>query len=166
MALINFKGNPVNTFGELPMVGSKAPEFSLVGKTLGDIDLSAFTGKKVVLNIFPSLDTAVCAASVRRFNVEASKLPNTVVICISKDLPFAHNRFCTTEGLDNVITASEFRSNSFGKDYGVMMVDGVLKGLLARSVVVVDEEGKVIYKELVSEITQEPDYDAAIASIV
>jgi len=162
MALTNFKGNPVNTFGELPVVGSIAPEFSLVGKNLGDILLSDFKGKKVVLNIFPSLDTAVCAASVRRFNVEASKLQNTVVICISKDLPFAHNRFCTTEGLENVTPASEFRGNSFGKDYGVMMVDGVLKGLLARSVVLVDEEGKVIYTELVPEITQEPDYDAAI----
>ena len=162
MASIKFKGSPVNTFGDLPVVGSMAPEFSLVGKNLGDIVLSDFKGKKVVLNIFPSLDTAVCAASVRRFNAEASKLPNTVVICISKDLPFAHNRFCTTEGLENVITASEFRGNSFGKDYGVMMVDGLLKGLLARSVVVIDEGGKVLYTEMVPEITQEPDYDTAV----
>lgn len=165
MASVTLKGNPINTIGELPEVGSKAPEFTLVKNDLSDVSLQGFKGKRVILNIFPSLDTAVCAASVRRFNVEASKLPNTTVLCISKDLPFAHTRFCTTEGIQNVVSLSEFRGNNFGKAYGVMLTDGPLQGLLARSVVVLDEEGKVIYKELVPEIAQEPDYDAAMASL-
>lgn len=163
MSVTKFKGNPVNTFGDLPLVGSKAPSFELVKSDLSDLKLEDLSGKRVILNIFPSLDTAVCAASVRRFNVEAAKLPNTVVVCISKDLPFAHSRFCTTEGINNVVTASEFRSNNFGKSYGVMMTDGPLRGLMARSVVVIDEGGKVVYNELVPEITQEPDYESAIA---
>jgi len=163
MSVTKFKGNPVNTFGDLPVVGSKAPSFELVKSDLSDLKLEDLSGKRVILNIFPSLDTAVCAASVRRFNVEAAKLPNTVVVCISKDLPFAHSRFCTTEGINNVVTASEFRSNNFGKSYGVMMTDGPLRGLMARSVVVIDEGGKVVYNELVPEITQEPDYESAIA---
>jgi thioredoxin-dependent peroxiredoxin len=165
MSKVTLKGNTINTIGELPIVGSQAPDFTLVKNDLSDVSLSTFKGKKVVLNIFPSLDTAVCAASVRRFNVEAAKLPNTVVICISKDLPFAHNRFCTTEGIANVVSASEFRSNNFGKSYGVMLTDGPLQGLLSRSVVVLDATGKVVYNELVPEITQEPDYEAAIQSI-
>jgi thioredoxin-dependent peroxiredoxin len=165
MATVNFKGNPNHTIGELPLVGSQAPDFTLVKNDLSDISLANFKGKKVVLNIFPSLDTAICAASVRRFNVEAAKLPNTTVICISKDLPFAHTRFCTTEGITNVVSASEFRSNNFGKAYGIMLTDGPLQGLMARAVVILDESGKVIYNELVPEITQEPDYEAAIKSI-
>lgn len=165
MAKLNLKGNPINTIGELPAVGSQAPDFDLVKNDLSDIKLTDFTGKKVVLNIFPSLDTAVCAASVRRFNVEAAKMDNTVVVCVSKDLPFAHTRFCTTEGITNVISASEFRSNNFGKSYGVMLIDGPLRGLMARSVVVLDEAGKVIHTELVPDIVQEPDYESAINSL-
>lgn len=165
MAKLNLKGNPINTIGELPAVGSQAPDFDLVKNDLSDIKLTDFKGKKVVLNIFPSLDTAVCAASVRRFNVEAAKMDNTVVVCVSKDLPFAHTRFCTTEGITNVISASEFRSNNFGKSYGVMLIDGPLRGLMARSVVVLDEAGKVIHTELVPDIVQEPDYESAINSL-
>jgi thiol peroxidase len=165
MATVTLKGNSIHTIGELPLVGSQAPDFTLVKNDLSDVSSADFKGKKVVLNIFPSLDTAVCAASVRRFNVEAAKLPNTTVVCISKDLPFAHTRFCTTEGIANVVSASEFRSNNFGKSYGVMITDGPLQGLMARSVVVLDETGKVVYNELVPEITQEPDYEAAIKSI-
>jgi len=165
MATVTLKGNPVTTIGELPAVGSIAPAFNLVKGDLSDLKSEDLAGKKVILNIFPSLDTAVCAASVRRFNVEASKLPDTRVVCISKDLPFAHSRFCTTEGIENVISASEFRSNNFGKSYGVMITDGPLRGLMARSVVVLDEKGKVMYNELVPEITQEPDYQSALASL-
>jgi len=165
MATVTLKGNPVTTIGELPAVGSAAPAFELVKSDLSDLKSEDLAGKNVILNIFPSLDTAVCAASVRRFNVEASKLPDTRVVCISKDLPFAHSRFCTTEGIENVISASEFRGNNFGKSYGVMITDGPLRGLMARSVVVLDEKGKVIYNELVPEITQEPDYQSALASL-
>jgi len=163
MATVTLKGNAIHTIGELPKIGSQAPEFSLVKNDLSDIISSDFKGKRVILNIFPSLDTAVCAASVRRFNVEAAKLPNTAVVCISKDLPFAHSRFCTTEGIANVVPASEFRSNNFGKAYGVMLTDGPLQGLLARAVVVLDETGRVVYNELVPEIAQEPDYEAVLA---
>ena len=163
MATVTLKGNAIHTIGELPKIGSQAPEFSLVKNDLSDIISSDFKGKRVILNIFPSLDTAVCAASVRRFNVEAAKLPNTAVVCISKDLPFAHSRFCTTEGIANVVPASEFRSNNFGKAYGVMLTDGPLQGLMARAVVVLDETGKVVYNELVPEIAQEPDYEAVLA---
>jgi thiol peroxidase len=163
MATVNFKGNPVQTIGDLPKVGSEAPDFSLVKNNLADVSLSEFKGKRVILNIFPSLDTGVCAASVRRFNKEAAGLSNTVVLCISKDLPFAHTRFCVAEGIENVVSLSEFRSNNFGKSYGVMLTDGPLKGLLSRSVLVLDESGKVVHAELVPEITQEPDYEKAIA---
>jgi thiol peroxidase len=166
MATVTLKGNPIETIGELPAIGSQAPEFTLVKSDLSDLSLDQFKGARVILNIFPSLDTAVCAASVRRFNVEAAKLPNTKVVCISKDLPFAHTRFCTTEGIANVVSASEFRSNSFGKSYGVMITNGPLQGLMARSVVVVDEMGKVVYTELVPEITQEPDYEKALSAVV
>ena len=165
MATVTLKGNLIHTIGELPAIGTQAPGFSLVKNDLSDINLADFQGKRVVLNIFPSLDTAVCAASVRRFNVESAKLENTVVICISKDLPFAHTRFCTTEGISNVVTASEFRGNNFGKAYGVMLTDGPLQGLLARSVVVLDESGKVVHTELVPEITREPDYESALAAV-
>jgi len=166
MAKITFKGGEVNTIGELPQIGTPAPNFSLVNNDLSDIALSDFNGKYVVLNIFPSLDTSTCATSVRKFNQEASKLNNTVILAISADLPFASGRFCTTEGIKNVIPASVFRSPEFGKDYGVLMTDGPLKGLLARAVVVVDPKGNISYIELVPEISVEPDYQAAINSIV
>jgi thioredoxin-dependent peroxiredoxin len=165
MSKVTLKGNPVSTIGDLPVVGSKAPEFSLVGTNLADVKNTDFTGKRLVLNIFPSLDTATCAASVRRFNVEASKLKDAAVVCISKDLPFAHSRFCTTEGIENVVSASEFRSNAFGKNYGVMITDGPLQGLMARAVVVLDKDGTVIHSQLVPEITEEPDYESALNSL-
>lgn len=166
MTKITFKGNPVNTGGSLPDVGSLAPDFSLVKTDLSELKLSDLKGKNVVLNIFPSLDTGVCAASVRRFNKEASSLNNTTVLCISADLPFAAGRFCGAEGLENVVTLSTFRDSSFADKYGVLMTDGPLHGLLARAVVVVNSEGKVVYTELVPEIAQEPDYESAINSIV
>ncbi|MEA4975926.1 MAG: thiol peroxidase [Paludibacter sp.] len=159
MAKITFKGNAVNTNGQLPAVGSKAPDFKLVGAGLNEISLADYKGKRVVLNIFPSLDTGVCATSVRQFNKWVSDKENTVVICVSKDLPFAQSRFCGAEGLNNVITASDFRYNNFATDYGVLMTDGPLAGLLARSVVAIDENGKVSYTELVPEIVQEPVYE-------
>ncbi len=167
MAKITFRETPVNTVGELPAIGSKAPDFTLVSSELSDIKLSGYKGKNVVLNIFPSLDTGVCAASVRRFNKEASSLKETVVLGISADLPFSAGRFCTTEGLEDVVTLSTFRDNNeFGNAYGVLMTDGPLKGLLARAVVVLNADGEVIYKELVPEIAQEPNYESAINSIV
>jgi thiol peroxidase len=159
MAKITFKGNAVNTNGQLPAVGSKAPDFKLVGAGLNEISLADYKGKRIVLNIFPSLDTGVCATSVRQFNKWVSDKENTVVICVSKDLPFAQSRFCGAEGLDNVITASDFRYNNFATDYGVLMTDGPLAGLMARSVVAIDENGKVSYTELVPEIVQEPVYE-------
>ena len=158
MAKITFKGNEVNTNGSLPAVGAEAPDFKGVKSDLSELHLKDLKGKKVVINVFPSLDTAVCAASVRRFNKEAASLPNTVVLAVSKDLPFAQGRFCTTEGIDKVIPLSAFRCSCFEND-------GPLKGLLARGVIVVDEAGKVVYEELVSEITNEPNYEAAIASL-
>lgn len=166
MSKTAFKGTPVNTNADLPKVGSVAHDFTLVKNDLSEVKLSDLKGKYVVLNIFPSLDTGVCAASVRKFNKEASNLPNTVILAISADLPFAAGRFCTTEGIENVIPASVFRNCDFGKNYGVLMIDGPLKGLLARTVIVINPEGKIIYEELVPEITQEPDYKAAISSIV
>ncbi len=165
MAQITLEGNPFNTVGELPAVGSQAADFTLTGTDLGDVTLSQFSGKKVVLNIFPSIDTPVCADSVRRFNKEASSADNTVVLCISADLPFAHARFCGAEGLDDVISLSTFKSPAFGNDYGVGIEEGVLAGLMSRAVVVVDESGKVTYTEQVPEIAQEPDYDAALAAL-
>lgn len=167
MAKITFKDNPVNTVGELPAVGAVAPNFMLVKADLSELSLSDLKGKNVILNIFPSIDTGVCATSVRKFNKEASALNNTTVLCISADLPFASGRFCGAEGLEEVVTLSTFRdNNAFANAYGVLMADGPLKGLLARSVVVVNSEGKVVYNELVPEIAQEPDYNSAINSIV
>lgn len=166
MTKITFKGNPVNTGGNLPDADSPAPDFSLVKTDLSELKLSDLKGKNVVLNIFPSLDTGVCAASVRKFNQEAGSLNNTTVLCISADLPFAAGRFCGAEGLENVVTLSTFRDSSFADKYGVLMTDGLLHGLLARAVVVVNPEGKIVYTELVPEIAQEPDYEAAINSIV
>jgi len=165
MAKTAFKGNPVNTSGNLPSKGSKAPEFSLVKSDLGTLTLSELKGKKLILNIFPSLDTSVCATSVRKFNQLAAGKENVKVLAISKDLPFAHGRFCTTEGITNVITLSGFRDDKFGKKYGVLMKDGRLAGLYARSIVVIDEAGKVIHTQLVPDITQEPDYDSAMKAI-
>lgn len=165
MATTKFKGDPVNLAGDFIAAGSVAPDFQLVKSDLSKCSLKDFKGKKVLLNIFPSLDTGVCATSVRKFNKEAASLQNTVVLCISKDLPFAHRRFCTTEGIENVVTLSDFTCSSFGADYGVSMTDGPLAGLFARSVVVINEDGKVVYSELVPEITQEPDYVSAMKAV-
>ena len=159
MATVTFKGSEVKTNGSLPAVGTTAPDFKLVGAGLNEISIADFKGKRVVLNIFPSIDTGVCAASVRNFNKMAAADDNVVVICVSKDLPFAASRFCGAEGLDKVITASDFRYNNFATDYGVLMTDGPLAGLMARSVVAFDENGKVLYNQLVPEITEEPNYE-------
>ena len=165
MATTKFKGQPVRLAGEFIKVGMVAPDFTLVKTDLSSLSLRELNGKRIILNIFPSLDTGVCAASVRKFNQLAAGLPDTVVLAISKDLPFAHARFCTAEGIANVIPLSDFRSSVFDEAYGVRMADGPLAGLLARSVVVIGKNGKVVYAELVSEITQEPDYDKAIAEV-
>jgi thiol peroxidase len=165
MASITLKGNVVHTAGSLPGTGTSAPDFSLTGTDLGEVSLKQFKGQKVILNIFPSLDTSICATSVRKFNAQASAYPNTVVICISKDLPFAHKRFCSTEGLDKVISASQYKDEAFGKTYGVLMTDGGMAGLFSRAVVVVDEQGIVKYTEQVPEIAQEPDYEAALKAL-
>ncbi|MDW7771356.1 MAG: thiol peroxidase [Desulfobulbaceae bacterium] len=165
MARITLEGNPIETVGQLPAVNSQAPSFTLTKTDLSDCRLSDFSGRNVVLNIFPSLDTSVCAASVRRFNAEVSKLENTVVLCISADLPFAHQRFCEIEGLERVIPLSVFRSPGFGRDYGVTIQSPPLADLLSRAIVIIDPAGKVIYTEQVPEITQEPDYDKAIAAL-
>jgi len=163
MATIALKGNPIHTIGLLPEVGKPAPDFLLTKTDLSDISMSDFKGKKIVLNIFPSLDTSVCATSVRKFNAEAEKHADTAVLCISKDLPFAHARFCAAEGLTNVVPASELRNGNFGKHYGVLIIDGPMAGLFSRAVVIVDETGIVIYTEQVPDIVQEPDYAAALA---
>ena len=165
MAQFKLKGNDFNTTGDLPAAGSAAPAFTTTGVDLGDVTLAGQAGKRVVVNIFPSIDTDVCAASVRRFNAEASKLTDTVVLCVSMDLPFALKRFCGAEGLNDVVTASDFRDGNFGKAYGVRIADGPLAGLLARSVVVVDKDGKVIHSQLAPETTQEPDYAAALKAL-
>lgn len=165
MAKITFKGTAVNTQGDLPAVGSPAPDFQLTGSDLSEKSLKDFKGKKVVLNIFPSLDTGTCAMSVRTFNEKASGLENTVVLCISRDLPFAQGRFCAAENLDNVITLSEYKDTNFSDAYHVKFQDGPLAGLLSRSVVVIDEEGKVTYTEQVAETTEEPNYDKALAAL-
>lgn len=165
MALTAFKGSPVKLIGEFIPVGKVAPDFQLTKTDLSTFSLSELKGKNVVLNIFPSLDTGVCAASVRKFNTLASDLKDTVVLAISKDLPFAHARFCTTEGIENVIPLSDFRLSDFDQSYGVRMSDGPLYGLLARAVVIVGKDGKIMYTELVPEITQEPDYDKALAAL-
>ncbi|MES2747643.1 MAG: thiol peroxidase [Bacteroidota bacterium] len=165
MASITLGGNPINTNGELPKVGTKAPSFELVKTDLSKVSLADFAGSKLVLNIFPSIDTGTCAASVRHFNQSASALNNTKVLCISRDLPFAQKRFCGAEGLENVINLSDFNSGKFGKDYGLEMVDGALAGLHSRVVIVVDENGQITYAEQVPEIADEPNYDAALAAL-
>ena len=165
MAQFKLKGNDFNTVSDLPATGSAAPAFNTTGVDLGDVYLADHAGKRVVVNICPSIDTDVCAASVRRFNAEAGGLDNTVVVCVSMDLPFALKRFCGAEGLDDVITTSDFRTGDFGRAYGVRIADGPLAGLLARSIVVVDGEGQVVHTELCPETTEEPDYDAALAAL-
>jgi thioredoxin-dependent peroxiredoxin len=162
---VHLKGNDVAVAGQLPTAGQAAKPFQLVAKDLSDVELSAYAGKRKVLNIFPSVDTGTCAASVRKFNELAAQLDNTVVLCISADLPFAQARFCGAEGLDNVVTLSTLRHSEFLTDYGVLIEDGPLAGLAARAVVVLDTDDSVLASELVSEISEEPDYDAAIAAL-
>ncbi len=164
MANITLRGNPIHTAGELPKVGESAPDFKLTGANLKDVSLATFAGKKKILNIVPSLDTPVCATSTRHFNQDAGALPNVAVLVISNDLPFAQKRFCTTEGLANVVALSELRSRAFGDDYGARIADGPMAGLLSRAVVVIDEHDKVVYTEQVPEIAQEPDYAKALAA--
>jgi len=165
MAQITLQGNAIETIGELPQPGASTPAFTLAKTDLSDCTLNDFSEKTVVLNIFPSIDTSVCANSVRRFNAEASKLDGTVVLCVSADLPFAHQRFCEGEGLDDVIPLSNFRSPDFGRDYGALITTGPLAGLLSRAIVIIDAGGKVVYAEQVPEIAQEPDYKAALGSL-
>lgn len=164
MTTIQLKGNPIHTVGALPEPGSQAEDFKLVADDLSEKSLSDFKGKNIILNIFPSVNTGVCAASVRQFNKDAADLPNAVVLCISKDLPFAQAQFCGAEGIKNVVMLSDFRTD-FGHEYGVQMADGPLQGLLSRAVVVINQDGKIIYEEQVPEITQEPNYGKALASL-
>ena len=165
MASITLGGNPINTSGELPKTGTKAPDFQLVKTDLSIATLADYAGSKVVLNIFPSIDTPTCATSVRKFNADASKFANTKVLCISRDLPFAQKRFCGSEGLENVINLSDFKTGSFGKEYGLEIVDSVLAGLHSRVVIVLDENGIVKYTEQVPEIADEPNYESALAAL-
>jgi thioredoxin-dependent peroxiredoxin len=165
MAQITFKGNAVQTSGSLPAVGTKAPDFVLTNSGLEDVTLSSYAGKKKILNIVPSLDTGVCAASARRFDKEVASMKDVVCLTVSDDLPFASARFCKAEGVENVVTLSELRNRDFGKDYGCRMIDGPLAGLLSRSVVILDENDKVMYTEQVPEIVQEPDYDKALEAV-
>ncbi|MDH3349721.1 MAG: thiol peroxidase [Desulfobulbaceae bacterium] len=162
MARTSFKGNPVETEGDLPKIGSQAPDFKLTNTDLSDVVVGDYLGRRIVMNIFPSIDTPVCANSVRRFNKEASEGSDTVVLCISADLPFAHQRFCEVEGLKNVIPLSVFRNPEFGRDYGLTIAGGALVGLLARAVIILDDAGKIGYCQLVQDIAQEPDYETAI----
>jgi len=165
MATITLKGNTIHTLGNLPSKGTKAPEFELIKNDLSKTKLSDFKGHKLVLNIFPSLDTGTCAASVRMFNKQAAELENTKVLCISRDLPFAQARFCGTEGINNAITLSDFAAGEFGKTYQLLITDGPLANLLSRAVIVLDEEGKVVYTQQVPEIVDEPDYQSALAAL-
>jgi len=165
MAKITLRGNPINTNGDLPEVGANAPDFSLTKSDLSDVGLGDFAGKKKLLNIVPSLDTPTCATSTKKFNTAIADKPNSVALIISSDLPFAQSRFCGAEGLENVISLSMMRSRNFAKDYGVLITDGPLAGLCARAVVVMDENNKVLYTQMVPEIGQEPDYDPALAHL-
>lgn len=164
MATVTLKGNPLETVGNLPAVGSQAPQFTLVKQDLSEVSLNDYRGKNLVLNIFPSIDTPTCAMSVRTFNQKAAELHNTQVLCVSMDLPFALGRFCGAEGIDKVAAASGFRS-TFGKDYGLTFASGPVKGLYSRSIVVVDANGKVVYTEQVKETAQEPNYEAALKAL-
>ncbi len=165
MATTQLAGNPVNLSGDFPAKDAAAKNFTAVQQDLSVVSIDSFKGKRIVLNIFPSIDTDVCATSVRKFNERASALENTQVICLSADLPFAHKRFCGAEGIDNLITASLFRNREFAVDYGVLIEDGPLAGLTARAVIVVDEAGVILYAQLVDDITHEPDYEAALAAL-
>lgn len=165
MTKITLKGNPVNTIGNLPTKGTRAPEFTLVRSDLSGLSLSELKGKKIILSISPSLDTGICATSVRKFNQSAAEKKNTLVLAITKDLPFAMGRFCSTEGITNVTSLSGFRDSSFGKAYGVDIIDGSFKGLYARALIVIDENGIVTHSQLVPEIAQEADYEAALAAL-
>ena len=165
MATITLNGNPVNSSGNLPSKSARAPEFTLVKSDLSSLSLKELKGKKLLLNIFPSLGTSVCATALRKFNQLAAGMTNTLVLAISKDLPFVHRDFCAAEGISNVITLSGFRDSAFGKNYGVDILDGPFEGLYARSVVIIDETGKVVYTQLVPEIGQEPDYDAVLNAL-
>jgi thiol peroxidase len=165
MSDVTFKGQPINVDGQFPAVGSTAPAFSLVGGDLSDVALSSYAGKRKVLNIFPSVDTSTCATSVRHFNQSAAGLKDTVVLCISADLPFAQGRFCGAEGLDHVVMLSTMRGREFLRDYGVAISSGPLAGVAARAVLVLDAQDKIVHTQLVDELTQEPDYDAALAAL-
>ena len=165
MATVTLQGNPIHTNGELPGVGASAPDFQLVDGKLNDVQLANYSGKKKLLNIVPSLDTPTCATSTRKFNERAIDMKDTVVLVVSADLPFAQGRFCSTEGLDNVIPLSMMRNRNFARDYGVLIVDGPLAGITARAVVVIDENDRIVYTQLVPEIADEPDYDAALAAL-
>ena len=165
MAKVSFRDGFINTFADLPEVGTIAPDFRLTNTDFKDVSLKDFAGKRIVLNIFPTIDTGVCSASVRRFNSEAEKLHNTVVLCVSMDLPLAHKNFCAAEGLKNVISLSALRTRAFGKDYGVLITSGAWEGLFSRAVVIINEQGKIIYTEQVPAIGQEPDYESALKAI-
>jgi thiol peroxidase len=165
MATVTLKGNKINSKGELPKVGSQAPDFELAAVDLSSKKLSDYKGSRVIMNIFHSIDTSTCASSVRQFNIEASELENTKVLCISKDLPFAMTRFCGAEGLDNVENLSDFRDGNFGENYNLTYVDGPLRGLLSRSIIILDENGTVKYTEQVSEVSEEPNYKAALEAL-
>jgi thiol peroxidase len=165
MSTVTLKGNNINTSGNLPKIGSQAPEFELVKTDLSIASLSDYKGKSIVLNIFPSIDTGTCAQSVRQFNKELNNIENVVVLCISRDLPFAQARFCGAEGLENVINLSDFRDNSFGKTYGLDFIDGPLQGLHSRAIVVIDQNGKITHTEQVQEIVDEPNYKEALAKL-
>ncbi len=165
MATITLKGNKIQTLGSLPAIGASAADFKLTQTDLSTVSLSDFKGQKLIMNVFPSIDTATCAASVRAFNQKAAQAENTKVLCISRDLPFAQARFCAAEGIENVMTLSDFNTGAFGKDYGLEITDGPLSGLHSRAIIVIDQNGKVVYTEQVGEITQEPDYDKALAAL-
>ncbi len=165
MASITLGGNPASTIGQLPQVGSQAPAFNLIDMNLERVSLQDYAGSRIILNVFPSIDTGVCATSTRKFNERAASLKNTKVVCVSKDLPFAFKRFCGAEGIDNVVCLSDFATGDFGKQYGLTMADTKLAGLHSRAVIILDETGKVIYTEQVSDIANEPDYEAALAAL-
>ena len=166
MATVTLKGNEIHTLGNLPAIGGSAPDFKLTMTDLSSSSMSEYEGRKLVLNIFPSIDTGTCAASVRQFNKEAAELENTIVLCISKDLPFAQTRFCGAEGIENVVMLSDYKDGGFGKAYQVEFTDGPLQGLLSRSVVVVNENGNVVYTEQVAETVEEPNYKAALEALM
>jgi len=165
MAQTKLGENVVNTIGELPAVGSTLPAFTLTGADMKEVTSAQFAGKKLILNIFPSIDTGICSASVREFNKRAAATPGAVVLCVSRDLPFALKRFCSAESINNVSIATDFRHQGFGKDFGVELIDGNFRGLFARCVIIADETGKIIHSQLVPAIGQEPDYDAAYAAL-